>query len=67
MGMKQDLETVMDCSNRLLSLLKYRQMTKVDIEENPDLEVSISPEIRQEWMAKAQALQSEIKSIVGGW
>ena len=67
MALKQDLENIGDRSNRILALLRLRQQLRVEIEENPDLGIDITPAIKQEWATRAQVLQDEIKSIVGGW
>ena len=67
MALKQDMEVIVDRATRILALLRLRQQLRVDIEENEDLSVEITPEIKQAWRARADALQDEIKSIVGGW
>lgn len=67
MALKADVETIADRSYRILALIRMRQQTKVEIEENPDLAVVVTPAIKQEWNAKIDALQADIKAIVGAW
>lgn len=50
-----------------MSLVRLRQLAKIEIEENPDLAVDVTPQIKQDWNAKVDALQAEIKAIVAGW
>lgn len=50
-----------------MSLIRMRQLAKVEIEENPDLAIVVTPAIKQEWNAKIDVLQAEIKAIVGAW
>lgn len=50
-----------------MSLIRMRQLAKVEIEENPDLAIVVTPAIKQEWNSKIDALQADIQQIVGGW
>jgi len=67
MALKQDCELIADKAVRILSLVRLRQLAKIEIEENPDLAVDVTPQIKQDWNAKVDALQAEIKAIVAGW
>ena len=67
MALKADAETIMDRASRILSLLRLRSLTRIEIEENPDLAVDISPQIKQAWNAKIDSLQAEIVAIVQAW
>ena len=67
LALKGDVETIADRSYRILALIRLRQMAKVEIEENPDLAIDVTPAIKQGWNAKIDALQAEIKAIVGAW
>lgn len=67
MALKGDAEIIADRSYRILALIRLRQQAKIEIEENPDLSVVVTPAIKQEWNAKVDALQAEIKAIVDAW
>lgn len=67
MALKNDVETIADRCYRIMSLIRMRQLAKVEIEENPDLAIVVTPAIKQEWNAKIDVLQAEIKAIVGAW
>jgi len=67
MALKADCEQIADKAVRILSLVRLRQLAKIEIEENPDLAVDVTPQIKQDWNAKVDALQAEIKAIVAGW
>ena len=67
MALKADCEQIADKAVRILSLVRLRQLAKIEIEENPDLAVDVTPQIKQGWNDKVEALQAEIKAIVAGW
>ena len=67
MALKQDCEQIADKANRLLSLIRLRQLARIEIEENPDLAVDVTPAIKQGWNAKIDALQAQIKAITSAW
>lgn len=67
MALKGDCETIADRAQRILSLIRLRQLAKIEIEENPDLAVDVTPAIKAGWNAKIDALVAEIKAIVAGW
>ena len=67
LALKQDCELIADKSVRILALIRLRQLARIEIEENPDLAVDVTPAIKQGWNAKIDRLQDEIKAIVGGW
>lgn len=67
MALKQDCELLADKSVRILSLIRLRQLARIEIEENPDLAVEVTPAIKQGWNAKIDALQAEIKAITDAW
>jgi len=67
MALKADCEQIADKAVRILSLVRLRQLAKIEIEENPDLAVDVTPQIKQGWNDKVDALQAEIKAIVAGW
>ena len=67
MALKADCEQIADKAVRILSLIRLRQLARIEIEENPDLAVDVTPQIKQDWNAKVDALQAEIKAIVAGW
>ena len=46
MALKQDCEIVSDRVGRILSLIRLRQLARIEIEENPDLAVDITPAIK---------------------
>lgn len=67
MALKGDCEQIADKAHRILALVRMRQLARIEIEENPDLSVVVTPAIKQDWNAKIDALQAEIKAIVGAW
>ena len=67
LALKQDCELIADKSVRILALIRLRQLARIEIEENPDLAVDVTPAIKQGWNAKIDALQADIKALVAGW
>jgi hypothetical protein len=67
MALKQDCEVIADRATRIIALIRMRQQLKVEIEENPDLAIDVTPGIKQVWNQKIDALQAEIKAIVQAW
>ena len=67
MALRQDVEVVADRANRILALIRLRQMAKIEIEDNPDLALDVTPAIKKSWNDKIDALQADIKAVVGTW
>ena len=67
MALKQDCELLADKAVRILALIRLRQQARIEIEENPDLAVDVTPAIKQGWNAKIDALQAQIKAITDAW
>jgi hypothetical protein len=67
MALKADCERIGDNSQRILHLIRLRQLAKLAIEENPDAEIDVTPGMKQAWNSKIDALQAEIRAVVAGW
>ena len=66
MAAKQDLETMGDLTYRMLALIRLRQQAVIQIEENPDLEVPITPEIKEGWLARYNEMRAQLKTLAAG-
>lgn len=67
MPLKEEAEEVNDKAGRIVRIMSHVARNRVDLEDNPDLALPISPEIRAEWLATVSSLKGRIKLIVSGW
>ena len=50
-----------------MAILRFVQKDTVQIEENPDLDLPITPAVKQILRDRRDSLKAEIKTITGAW
>lgn len=67
MAVKGDCEVILEKASRILALIRTRNRALIDIEDNADLSITVTPAMKQAWDTKITSMQAEIKAIVAGW
>jgi len=67
LALKAEAEEIRDKSDRIVRLILAAKMERLLVHESEDVDIPVTPTMRQQWSHKIEELQAEIKGIVGGW
>ena len=65
----QSVALVSDRVSRMLRLIALRRQSKIQIDDNPDAEISDAAltQMKDDWQVRFQELRAEVKLEVAGW
>lgn len=67
MALLADAGTVASKASRIVSIIRFVQLSSFTAQDNDDLTLSLSPAQKQALQDKVAALQADIKAIAIGW
>ena len=67
MALKQEVDEIMNKAQRISRLILIRNLASINVEDNDDAPITITPSMKQGWQDRVQTLQADIKAITDTW